>query len=352
MRRLTAMTAMAAIVLTGTGMASAAIMPGTWEDTTSDLLTGTWEEMFAGPGQPGQPGAMLSAEAADAAQWALGGVYIVDPPVGNDNGDGTITYTTDYWNENDPGMSSLTLGAAPTLWGDAASFTSLMVTVEATIDIVTREYLGGTFTGHAEGMANAMGYTIAISGTLSETGIIGDPAAPEGHEGTVDALAVTIAFEPAMVPLDIKPGSCPNPLNRKSRGVLPLAILGTETFDVSTVDLATVQLARADGVGGMVGPLEGPPGPHSHLEDVGTPFEGEVCECHEMEADGFLDLAMKFRTPDVVSALELWDLEWRETVELVVSGYLTDGMPFVASDCVVLRYRLESAPNGHSKRRR
>jgi len=45
------------------------------------------------------------------------------------------------------------------------------------------------------------------------------------------------------VALDIKPTSCPNPLNTKSNGVLPVAILGTEDFDVYDVDPVTVTLA-------------------------------------------------------------------------------------------------------------
>jgi hypothetical protein len=74
------------------------------------------------------------------------------------------------------------------------------------------------------------------------------------------------------VDIDIKPGSCPNSWNRESNGVLPVAILGTEDFDVTDIDVASLTIHRADGTGGSVGPNEGPPGPHSEFEDVGTPF--------------------------------------------------------------------------------
>ena len=36
--------------------------------------------------------------------------------------------------------------------------------------------------------------------------------------------------------VDIKPGSCPNPLNTGSKGVLPVAIAGTVDFDVTVID--------------------------------------------------------------------------------------------------------------------
>jgi hypothetical protein len=56
------------------------------------------------------------------------------------------------------------------------------------------------------------------------------------------------------VQLDIKPGSCPNPLNvkpfvdppvnakPKKGGVLPVAVLGTGEFDVSDIEVSTLLL--------------------------------------------------------------------------------------------------------------
>ncbi|MCH8153535.1 MAG: FG-GAP repeat protein [Planctomycetes bacterium] len=138
------------------------------------------------------------------------------------------------------------------------------------------------------------------------------------------------------VRLDIKPGSCPNSFNRNSHGVLPVALVGTDSFDVTQVDLSSILLARADGVGGSVAPNEGPPGPHSEFEDVATPFDGELCDCHEESGDGILDLSMKFKTDDVVASLQLNDLPAGDLVELVVSGALLDGTAFSASDCIRL----------------
>ncbi len=141
--------------------------------------------------------------------------------------------------------------------------------------------------------------------------------------------------------IDIKPGSCPNSFKGK-RGVLPVAVIGTVAFDVTQIDLTTLMLSRADGVGLLVLPLEGPPGPRSRIEDVATPFYlpgvlGEVCDCHDLGGDGILDLSLKFDAEQVVSALGL-DLEPSGAlVELVVTGNLFDGTPFMAdSDCVRL----------------
>ena len=40
--------------------------------------------------------------------------------------------------------------------------------------------------------------------------------------------------------IDIKPGSTPNSINPRSKGVIPVAILTTDTFDATTVDPTTV----------------------------------------------------------------------------------------------------------------
>jgi hypothetical protein len=141
------------------------------------------------------------------------------------------------------------------------------------------------------------------------------------------------------VALDIKPGSCPNPLNRRSYGVLPVALVAGPGFDVWEIDLATIQLSRADGVGGSVVPLEGPPGPHSVIADVATPFDGEPCACHDLEGDGVLDLSMKFATQEVAEALLLNELPSGAEVELVVMGMLLDGTAFQASDCITIAPR-------------
>lgn len=136
--------------------------------------------------------------------------------------------------------------------------------------------------------------------------------------------------------LDIKPGSCPNSFNRNSNGVLPVALVGTGDLDVNDVNLSTVLLSRSDGQGGSVAPLEGPPGPHSVVEDVATPFGGELCGCHELAGDGRADLSLKFKTQDVVSALQLGESSSGTTLELTLTGLLMDGSSFSAGDCIRL----------------
>jgi len=150
---------------------------------------------------------------------------------------------------------------------------------------------------------------------------------PDGNAQTV-AVPQAYLTVGRCVPIDIKPQSCPNPINIKSKGVLPVAILGTANFDVTTINPDMIVLMR-EGTVGMVSPVRW------DYEDVATPFEGELCDCHELGPDGYLDLTLKFDAPEVVSQLELADVPKKETVPLILMGVVRCcGMPIQGLDCV------------------
>jgi glucose/arabinose dehydrogenase len=264
---------------------------------------------------------------------------------------------------------------------------------------------------------------------------------PFGESGVVERIVV-----PAQPALDIRPGSCPNPLNRRSRGVLPVALMGTEHFDVTDIDVSTLTIGRGGSVRPFTASLDGDqanagagtgstatgqafmtlnidtneftldltiegllgtqiaqhvhgpampnanapvmfpiPGPGSfedfsiiltdeqrqiimdglayinihstrdrsdeirgqilpaavapirvRIGDVGTAFTGRLCDCDQTGPDGITDLALKFRTQDIVSTL-LQNNAHNGSIVLTVSGNLlaiAGGDPFTASDCV------------------
>jgi len=129
------------------------------------------------------------------------------------------------------------------------------------------------------------------------------------------------------VEIDIKPGSCPNPLNLFSRGVLPVAILGGEDFDVNSIDIATLRLAGAAPV-------------RSNFEDVAGPgIDANDCDCNTIGPDGYADMVLKFKTQDVVEQIhsELdGDLVKDDWLELMLTGQLYDQTPIEGADCVVI----------------
>ena len=143
----------------------------------------------------------------------------------------------------------------------------------------------------------------------------------DSRNGSVNAFGSqqdTVAIEGI---LDVKPGSCVNPLNTKSQGVTPVAILGTEDFDVSEIDISTIVLEG-------VSPIR-----HS-LEDVNQPGDPGDCPCSEDGPDGFMDLTLKFTTQEIVAALGT--VTDREVLAVTVTGQLNDGTSFESSDCILI----------------
>ena len=119
--------------------------------------------------------------------------------------------------------------------------------------------------------------------------------------------------------LDIKPGSCENSLNVRSRGVLPAAILGTGGLNAAGIDPASVRLAG-------VAPVR------SSLEDVGAPGD---CGAGP---DGIPDLALKFDTQAIVQAIgaRFGPIQNRRTVVLPFEAKLRDGRVIRGEDTVLL----------------
>jgi hypothetical protein len=108
------------------------------------------------------------------------------------------------------------------------------------------------------------------------------------------------------VEIDVKPGSETNPVNPRSAGALPVALLGSATFAVDDVDPASLAF----------GPAGVEPRGAGSLEDV--------------NADGFVDLVLHFRTSSAGLATS--------DTEACLTGSTPDGVDFGGCDVVrVLR---------------
>ena len=105
------------------------------------------------------------------------------------------------------------------------------------------------------------------------------------------------------VTIDIKPGSATNIINPESHGIIPVAILTTDTFDALQVDPLSVTF-------GVLPVTEA----HSrgHVEDV--------------DGDGDADLLLHFETQGT-------DISCMDT-EVFLGGETFDGQAVIGSDAV------------------
>ena len=113
------------------------------------------------------------------------------------------------------------------------------------------------------------------------------------------------------VEIYIKPGSEPNPINPLSRAVVPVAILGSDTFDVTDVDVTTLAF----------GPDGAPP-----ALDLANPFVFWLSH-RDVNGDGENDLLSYFQTENTGIAMG--------DAEACLTGKTLEGTPIEGCDAIV-----------------
>jgi uncharacterized membrane protein len=123
-----------------------------------------------------------------------------------------------------------------------------------------------------------------------------------GRVTSLTEFLLATRFE--MVSIDVKPGGELNLIAPKSRGVVPVAVLGSDAFDVAQVDVTTLRFEDATPAHRVGG----------HSEDV--------------NGDGFTDLVSHYPTPDTGIAVG--------DKEACVTGELRNGLPMAGCDSILV----------------
>ena len=164
--------------------------------------------------------------------------------------------------------------------------------------------------------------SLAVIGAPTDNGdgtfdIALSTVATEGQDRFVvtvddDIRPVTLMPDPSVTytTIDIKPGSYPNSINPSSNGLIPVAILGSDTFDVTAVDWTTLEFGSDSS------------SPVHDLNDPSVIAEHTV----DVDGDGDSDLVVHFRISEAGIACG--------DIEAALTGKTRAGDFISASDAV------------------
>ena len=152
---------------------------------------------------------------------------------------------------------------------------------------------------------------IMLSEYQDETEQMRDPFGQRFYIRWYHRPALIVDWDPLVVDLDILPSDDPNLLtvNMKSNGRLPVAILGSEDYNVNNIDVNSIS-----------------------INDMIFPVKEARVEKDE-NGDGLLDLVIHFSRRDVISGLGLVPDE--VPVDITVTATTVTGGPLSGTDSVI-----------------
>ena len=134
-----------------------------------------------------------------------------------------------------------------------------------------------------------------------------------GASTILDALRLKVWLRHIQVHIDIKPGSDPNSVNMNANGLLPVAILGEDAFDVSNINASTIELGGVD------------------ITSRGSARAPKIAYSFEdVNGDGYIDLMAFFSMTDLISEGVLAEM----TTALTLTANLYNGTPIDGMDSV------------------
>ena len=226
------------------------------------------------------------------AIFSLGAGEIITEPVHGED----VTVNKISFDRDDVTFVSIVFG--DTTWTSAVMEDFSML---SSVDLSTVEPLSYTLDVH--GGPIVINFPLKISGVEDFSGDV----CSYGYNELTKIL--TPVEQAVTVAIDIKPGSDTNCFNANGHGVIPVAVMGSEGFEVSQIDLASLAF------GGLAVRVRGNKGP--------------MCSLEYSNEDAYIDLLCHFEDDA---------LNWAPgDGEAMLTGNLMEGTTFEGADsiCVV-----------------
>jgi hypothetical protein len=150
---------------------------------------------------------------------------------------------------------------------------------------------------------------VAILGGSSPALAQDGHACDHGSMGGMDGMEGCMCIHPVV---DVKPGSYPNTINLKSKGLVPVALLGSNNFDVEGVKLETVGLHPKGDCSAAVKPVK------EAFEDV--------------NGNGIIDAVFFFKTQDLALTFTVED-----TAACLHGNMVESGIHFCGHDSIAVK---------------
>jgi len=122
---------------------------------------------------------------------------------------------------------------------------------------------------------------------------------------SISGGSLTVFSTVRAVPTDIKPGTSPNTMNLRSRGMIPIALLTTPTFDATTIDVDSLRFGA-----------------------TGQEIAAVRAVQDDVDGDGDIDLLVFFRSQD--TGIDC------DTLFTYISGTTQSGAPIAGTDSVAV----------------
>ena len=309
------------------------------------LPAGDWREILTGESE-GEMGNIFEAENDDA--YSLTGAEVfntVEDEVVNPRRDGTGTLPGYVKSTITYMRGILTLYNDPDApWYNSEYLSDAFNPMFVSMSSQLWKYTDGdimfelTMTGE---WFDYQGYNVEIKATYDKSRPVSDGGSTETISDAFSQVEITITgpeiveeTEPVVetVEVDIRPLSCSNQVwvNTRWHRILPVAILGTETFDVNSIVPETVELM---GIAPRRWFHRDLSAPSDSMTDAKPYYFWKV------RRDGFTDLILLFKTREIVGTLG--PVENGDELMLDLSAELDDGSFVTGEDMIHIRKKIK-----------